>query len=70
MEIGLLIKRGAPVPGRETQAIDVFSEGTEYFGKKLAEGTITFFEPFLFGTGDLEEWQGAFFGLRPRFDAA
>jgi hypothetical protein len=61
MEHGLLIKWGALVPGREAQAIDLFAEGTEYFGKKLAEGAITFFEPFFFGSGDLEEWQGAFF---------
>lgn len=61
MEHGLLIKWGALVPGREAQAIDLFAEGTEFFGKKMAEGVITFFEPFFFGTGDLEEWQGAFF---------
>jgi hypothetical protein len=61
MEIGLFIKWGKLVPDREEQAIEVFAEGTDFFGKKMAEGTITFFEPFFLKTADLEEWTGAFF---------
>jgi hypothetical protein len=61
METGLLIKWGKLVPGREEQAIDLFAEGTDFFGKKMAEGTVTFFEPFFVRTTDLEEWQGAFY---------
>jgi hypothetical protein len=60
MEIGLLIRYGKLVPAREEQAIDLFAEGVEYFGKKMAEGVITFFEPFFFQTSDREMDTGFF----------
>jgi hypothetical protein len=55
MEIGLLIRYGKVVPGRETEAVELFGEGERFFKGKLAEGVITYFEPFFLATSDLEE---------------
>lgn len=60
MDVGLLIRFGRPVPGRETQGIELFEEVIAYFRGKLEEGTITFFEPFLMRTSDLVEESGFF----------
>jgi hypothetical protein len=60
MEIGLYIKFGKLVPGREEKAIDLFGEAIEYFGEKMAIGWLTFFEPFFFQTSDREEETGFF----------
>ncbi len=58
MEIGLLIRYGKLVPGRETQAIALFQDSTAYFQEKLAAGEITSFEPFFFMTSDLDQELG------------
>ena len=55
MEIGLLIRYGKVVPGRETEAIQLFAEGDAYFKEKLSKGETTYFEPFFFSTSDLQE---------------
>jgi hypothetical protein len=55
MEIGLLIRYGKIVPGRETEAVELFAEGERFFKDKLSKGTITYFEPFFLATSDLEE---------------
>ncbi len=60
MEIGLLIRYGKLVPGRERQAIELFEEGMKYFSEKLSKQVITFFEPFFMFTSDLEEETGFF----------
>lgn len=60
MEIGLLIRYGKLVTGRETQAMELFQESTAYFQRKLSEGVITYFEPFFLKTSDLEEETGFF----------
>lgn len=60
MDIGLIIRYGKLVPGREQQAIDLFREASEYWGEKLARKEITSFEPFFFQTTDLEEETGFF----------
>lgn len=60
MEIGLLIRYGKLVPGREAQAIELFGEASSYFAEKLSQGALTFFEPFFFATSDLEEETGFF----------
>jgi hypothetical protein len=60
MEIGLLIRYGRLVPGREAQAIDLFRETRMYFEEKVREGRLTSFEPFFLDTSDLEEELGFF----------
>lgn len=60
MEIGLYIKWGKPVPGREEWAVDLLNEGIDYFGEKLRAGWITYFEPFCFQTSDREVETGFF----------
>jgi hypothetical protein len=59
---GLFIGFGAPVPGREQQAIKVFNEGFEYYSRLQQEGEIESFEPVLLEPhgGEL----GGFFLLR------
>ena len=44
---GLFIGFGAPVRGRERQAIKVFNEGFEYYSRLQQEGEIESFEPIL-----------------------
>ncbi len=58
MEIGLLIRYGKIVPGRETEAIELFAEGERFFRDRLSKGLITHYEPFLLGSSDLEEDAG------------
>lgn len=60
MEIGLLIRYGKLVPGREKQAIALFQESMSYLQERLAAGEITSFEPFFFMTSDLDEELGFF----------
>jgi len=54
MEIGLIVKFGKLVPGREEQAIALFAETTQWFEEQLKTGYITYFEPFFYASGDLE----------------
>jgi len=60
MEVGLMIRYGKLVPGREAQAIELFGEALSYFKGKLEAGAITFFEPFFMSTSDFEEETGFF----------
>jgi hypothetical protein len=60
MDVGLLIRYGKLIPGREVQALELFEEATAYFHRKVDEGAITFFEPFFLFTGDLETETGFF----------
>ncbi|HEX9122122.1 MAG TPA: hypothetical protein VF984_01995 [Actinomycetota bacterium] len=60
MEIGLIIRYGKLVPGREAQAIELFEEATRFFAEKLAQKALTSFEPFFFATSDLEQETGFF----------
>ena len=58
MEKGFRITWGRLVPGREQQALDTFADVMTYFGKKMADGKVTYFEPFFVRTGDFEEELG------------
>lgn len=60
MEVGLIIRFGRLVPGREKQAMELFDESMKYFREKVSEGVLTYFEPFFFTTSDLEEELGFF----------
>jgi len=46
-DFGLFIGFGAPVRGRERQAIQVFNEAFEYYSRLQQEGEIESFEPAL-----------------------
>ncbi len=58
MQIGLFIRYGKLVPGREQQAIDLFRETSGYFTQKLDAGLIDYYEPFFFMTSDHEAETG------------
>ena len=60
MEVGLLIRFGKLVPGREHQAIDLFQQTLSYFSEKRAREELSYFEPFFFLTSDLDEELGFF----------
>lgn len=60
MDVGLLIRFGKLIPGREVAALELFEETTAYFRRKVEEGVITFFEPFFMATGDFETEIGFF----------
>jgi hypothetical protein len=57
VEVGLLIRYGKLVPGREVPAIELFQESMRYLEEKRDLGAITYFEPF-FLTSDLDEELG------------
>jgi len=54
METGLFFKWGKVVPGLEKESLDLFTDVTTYYGKKLANGMITAFEPYLVSSGDID----------------
>jgi hypothetical protein len=60
MEVGLIIRYGKLVPGRERQAIELFDEASRYFKEKVEKKVLTYFEPFFLFTSDLEEESGFF----------
>lgn len=60
MEVGLIIRYGKFVPGRETQAIELFEETTKYFQEKVDKKVITYFEPFFLFTSDIGQETGFF----------
>jgi hypothetical protein len=60
MDIGLLIRWGQILPGREDAALKLFDETSTYFLSLVEGGKVTSFEPFLFTMSDFEEEQGFF----------
>lgn len=58
MEIGLIVKYGKLVPGRESQAIQLFAETNRFFEEQLKKGTIAYYEPFFYNSGDFEAETG------------
>lgn len=68
MDIGLLIRWGQIIPGREDQALALFDESVAYYLGLLEQGKISSFEPCLFSMSDLEEEQGFFLVKAPVAD--
>ncbi len=60
MDIGLMIRYGRLVPGRENQAVELFREAVNYWTEKQRAGTIAYFEPFFLQTSDREKETGFF----------
>ncbi len=58
MDVGLLIRYGKVIPGREVTAIELFEEARQYFTAKLTRQEITYFEPYFLKTSDFEEETG------------
>lgn len=52
MESGIRVAWGSIRAGREKEALELFQDAMTYYGKKMADGKITYFEPFFLGTGD------------------
>jgi hypothetical protein len=66
MEVGILVSYGGVIPGMEKEAIELFAETQKLYGEKLADGTFTYYEPFLFRTGDRSEHLGFFIVKGPQ----
>lgn len=60
MDIGMLIRWGSVVPGREEQALALFDETVSFYGGLMEAGKVTSFEPFMYSTSDFETEQGFF----------
>ncbi len=60
MEIGIMVRYGKAVAGREEQAIQLFDDSQKYFKEKHSERVLTYFEPFFYITSDREEETGFF----------
>ncbi len=60
MEIGLIYRWGRPLPGREEEGAKTFNEVLQYMTELKKKGDITYFEPFMFTTGDIEVDNGFF----------
>jgi hypothetical protein len=59
-ELGILVRWGRVIPGRELDAVELFTEATKFYGDFLAEGALTYFEPFILLSGDNETDNGFF----------
>jgi hypothetical protein len=64
----LLVSFGAPHPGRERLANEVFTELSREFGHRLSDGELTSFQPFFFADGAVAGMVG-FFLLEGRREA-
>jgi hypothetical protein len=60
VDVGLMIRYGRLVPGREAAAMELFDETVGFFQDRLARGELSFFEPFFLMTSDLDQEQGFF----------
>ena len=59
-ELGLFVRWGRVFPGYEKEAVGFYDEVVRYFTEKLRTGALTYFEPFLFMSGDHDELYGVF----------
>ena len=59
-ELGLIVRWGRFHPGMGQRTVDVIADVLKYFYDKMADGTLTYFEPFLCQTGDHDENLGFF----------
>jgi hypothetical protein len=60
MNVGYIIKYGRLVPGREEKAFELFSETMTFWQEQVKKGAISYFEPFLYASGDSETDLGFF----------
>lgn len=60
METGILIRWGAPRQGREKESIELFRKSAGYYNRLVTDGKLTYFEPFMLGSGDSEVEAGFF----------
>ena len=60
MELGMRISWGKVGFGKEKEAIAMFEDALTYYGKKIADGKLTYFEPFFTATGELTADAGFF----------
>jgi len=60
MDAGIRVSWGAVRIGKEKKALELFQDAVTYYGKKMADGKVTYFEPFIVGTGDQSVETGFF----------
>ena len=65
MDGGIRVAWGKVRDGREKQALELFQDAVTYYGKKMADGKVTYFEPFFLLTGDQSENTGFFIVKAP-----
>ena len=66
VELGVIVKWGKLVPGREEKAVEVFGDAIAYFGELLAAKRLTSFEPYMYQTSDLDSDVGFFIFKGPQ----
>jgi hypothetical protein len=66
MDAGYLVTYGRLVPGREEKAFELFAETLTFWQEHVARGAITYFEPFLYASGDSETELGFFLVKGPQ----
>lgn len=66
----LMVSFGAVLAGRESLALDLFTELSRYLGGLLGDGVITSFQPLFFADGAIGDMIGFFLveGRRARLD--
>lgn len=65
MEIGTLTRWGSPKTGREKESLEHYRKSVAYGGRLVKEGKLSYFEPFLFTSGDNEIESGFFIAKGP-----
>jgi hypothetical protein len=60
MELGMRVSWGKIRYGKEKESLALFQDAVTYYGKKMADGKVTYFEPFFFLTGDRTVENGFF----------
>jgi len=65
VNVGYIIKHGRIVSGREEGAFELFSETMTFWQEQVKKRAISYFEPFLYATGDSETDLGFFLVKRP-----
>jgi hypothetical protein len=66
MDAGYLVKYGRLVPGREGKAFELFSDTLTFWQERMKDGAITYFEPFLYASGDSDTDLGFFLVKGPQ----
>jgi hypothetical protein len=59
-ELGLVVRWGRFHPGMGERTVELIADALKYFYDRTADGTLSYFEPFICQTGDHDENLGFF----------
>ena len=65
MEVGTITRWGSPKAGREKESLEHYRKSVAYGRRLVEEGKLSYFEPFLFTSGDNETEAGFFIAKGP-----